>query len=232
MENDKLVNSYLELAKKYRPLPGQSFCVVAYFLLDPPTNDLYGMWYLIGTYATANEALDVAETVIRKTGIKSVFATKTCNWESLDNTFKPDRTKWVHTDKEALLRQQHEKEYREEIENIKDREKILLELEDDKIKENDPSTIQHYTYNWYTAIKNYSTVQYHQEKLKQALANYHKRVHLIRQQYSNQPELDSQWLSVIKQKLEQRKELNVYDALEHGYHQLKDEILHQYPSSS
>ena len=125
------INTWKALSKLKSP-SDQNYSVVAYFLVENPT-DVAGMYLPLGNYPTREKALERAEFVIQTTGHRQVFAAKMGVWQELNGEFRPDRTLLVPGDAEAKLRQQHASEQEKDRlrrEEQEDQEKELLAEKD------------------------------------------------------------------------------------------------------
>lgn len=204
---------------------GHEYCVVVYMLLDKVEDGKHGLWLCAGTYSTAEKAKKAAKEIIIETGITSVIATKCCQWEFLNEESDPDRIKWVASDKEAKYRLKAEKEYQKQVEAAKKQQKINRIIEEERERETDPSSIEHYTTNWYNAILNYSRLQYEKNKIKEIEQSFNERVSKIRKQYNVQPEYEERWLSKLKERLIETEEQDKYLMIESCAEKIKSIVL-------
>jgi hypothetical protein len=217
------INSYKALAK-LKPPAGQEFSVVAYFLADNP-KDVYGFYIPLGNFATKEKAKELVDHIIETTGHRSVYVMKTCSWQELDTQFRPDRTECVPVDQEGKLRRQNNKEQEEERIKLEKRQALEEDIIREKDAETDPTTIEHYTHNWFVAIKNHAAYRHYREQTDRAKASYDKRVRAIREQYTRQPEYDTQWLDRLKTRLQRSGETRIFDAIVKAVGELRRDIL-------
>ena len=222
-------NSFKQLMS-LSPPNGQQFSVVAYFIIDPPTNGRHGMWMHLGYYSSAKKAQTKAQQIIEQTGHPGVIVSPSCSWQYLDEN--PNNIKRVDTDVDGTLRSQHAKLYQQELARIRQREQIESSIEHDQEQSLVPTTIEHYTQNWYLTVRNFAAVEHYRKMLADAEQAYQKRVELIQQQYAQQPEFDTTWLPILKSKLAERGEDNVFELITQGYDQLKSSILSSGPNST
>ena len=111
LSRKKAINGFKKI-KDIRSRPGQEFCVMAYFLTDKISPEgSRGMWFLVGTFPQPDMAIKEAESLIRKTGINSIYAMQTCDWQEINDVFKPNRIKFVPPDRDNKLEEQHKEEY-------------------------------------------------------------------------------------------------------------------------
>ena len=212
-----------------RPPMDQEYVVHAYFFYSEPKDGVHGKHIYLGAYPTKSKALDVAHDVIKKTGHDCIRVMEACWWEDLDEKRRVDRT--LYTDPNANAKDL-ERQYREKIlregEEERERELISQELDEQTVKELDPTTMEHYVHNWYNAICNKSSLEHHREKVKYYEEKYQKRVDKIRSQHKIQPELDSEFLPIYEERMKRRKEMDLFITLKVGHEQLRDEILGEY----
>lgn len=224
IEVRKKIDTFLQLTE-VKIDDDQSFCVWAYILVDnPPPQGIYGMVIFLGAFKTYRQAKKHAKKIVMDSNYNSVFVSRSCSWEELTTESKPDRIKWVSTDRESHIREKARKEYEKEIKQHQKHEKLVKDLEKEKERELDPTTIEHYIHNWYNLIQNKFTIQHYRKLLDEAEQNYQKRADKIRQQYSKQPEFDETWLSILSERLKERDEFDVYETIESNAKLLRPEI--------
>jgi hypothetical protein len=221
----KLANTYKLLEKRNPPLD-QEYVVYAYFLYSEPKDGVYGKHIYLGSYPTKKRALAEANNISKNTGHDSIYICEACSWEDIDEKVRMDRTIRVDSNaKSEDLDRQFDKFINTQRKNKEKEDKISKDLEEQTVKELDPTTLEHYAHNWYLAIKNKAEWEYHKQQMEHYKEMYDKRVTLIRDQYKNQPELDKEWLDVYKERLSYRGERKVFDYMEQGYNLLRDDIL-------
>lgn len=221
----KLVNTYKLLQKRHPPTD-QEYVVHAYFLYSEPKDGIHGKHIYLGGYPKKSKALEVAHEIIRETGHDCVRVMEACWWEDLDEKKRVDRTLYMdpRVNVKDLERQYREKVLRE-AEEEEGRELISQELDEQSLKELDPTSMEHYAHNWYNAICNKSSLEYHREKVKYYEETYQKRVEKIRKQHQSQPNLDSEFLPVYEERMKRRKETDLFLTLKVGHEKLREEIL-------
>lgn len=225
LSREKAINSFKLIAKK-RPIVGQEFCVIAYFLSDQITSSgSRGMWFLVGTYPRPDIAEEAAISLIEESGIKSIYTMKTCDWQDINNKFEPNRIKSVPLGKDKRLQEQHLKEYEKTVQDFKKEQEIADEIEKEQELEIKNDSVEYYTRQWFLAIKNKSLVEDLTSKLKEATNNMNLRINNIRDSYKNHPEYEDQWLEILREKLPRRGEENILKALEKGHLEMIKTVL-------
>lgn len=225
-------NTFKNLMKTKLPY-GQQYCIWAYFLLDKPSDEgLYGKLIFLGAYQTKKDALEKATEIFKNTKHEGIIISIGGKWEDL--TTKPDmcKIKWVAEDHEAELHLQQEREMKKENKKREKAERIKKEIEIEMRNEDNPSTLDHYTQNWFLAVKDKAAIKMYRQKLEEMEKAYNKRVNLIQKQESLQPEMETIWLSSLETKMKDRDEAHIFASISTAARELGPEILpHRYPSS-
>jgi len=225
LTREAAINGYTQI-EKIHPLPGQEFCVVAYFLSNEIGPDgCHGMWYFIGTFSSAKKANKRAVNIIEKSGIKTVYATKTCTWQEINDKFTPDRIKMVPTDKRGKLRQQHEKEYQGLVENFERDREIREEIEEELTREFDEDSLEYYIQQWFQIIKNTALVEKLESDLKQAKKHQVKCIQNLKAAHAKNPEHENNWIPRLEDRLPKRGEDDLLNALKKGSDLMRPDIL-------
>ena len=220
-----LVNTYKTLEKWPVPID-QEFSIYAYFLYSQLENKRYGKQIFLGAYPTKIRALQEVEKIIKITGHDAIYISETCSWQDIDSQKNHDRTFKLDTN---LNSQELQKQFEEDLicqeKKEQKQEEIMRELEEQGKRELDPTTLEHYVHNWFNAIKNKASYEYHKAQMEHYQTMYHHRVNKIREQCHLQPELEDEWLTIYEQILKKRGEGNVFMMLAEGHQLLKEEIL-------
>lgn len=224
---DKATNTY-RLLEKLCPPHDQNYVVYAAIIFEEPLNGLHGYHIYLGSYSSRDKALERVQEIIDLTGHQTVYATKTCQWEAIDDIHRPDRTRFITpSDKNKInddLASKYHSNLKKELEREEKRKKIVHEIEEQQENENNPDTIEHYARNWFLAISNYAKLQFHDDKLKHFKSMFVKRKEQILDQYKKQPQFEDIWLDIYKDRLTERGEENVYHSLKNGHDELYNEI--------
>lgn len=225
LTREAAINGFLQI-EKILPNPGQEFCVVAYFICDQVAkNGSHGMWFFIGTFASADQAREKATEIIEKTGIRTVYAMKTCSWQEINDKFQPDRTQLVPVDKRGKLRQQHEKEYQEMSEQYEREKEIRQEVEDELTKESDVDSLEYYIQQWFRIIKNTATIEKLESELDQIKKQLTESTANLKNAYQRNPGHEGNWIPQLEERLPKRGEEQLLEALKMGSKELRDDIL-------
>jgi hypothetical protein len=221
----KLINTY-KLLEKMEPPDGQEFCIYAYILYSEKKDGVHGKQIYLGAYPTKKKALSKVQEIIKKTGHDCIYVSETCHWADIDEVIRPDRT--IYSDplsKDEDLERLYREKILRETEKEEERTLISQELEEQVTKELDSTTVEHYAHNWFNAIKNKASIEYHKQQLKYYEEHYNKRVEKIQKQYQNNPTVEEEWLNIYEQRLKQRKEEDIFIMMKEGHDLLIKDIL-------
>ena len=222
-----LVNTYKTLEKWPVPID-QEFSIYAYFLFSEPKDGKYGKQIFLGAYPTKVRAFQEIEKIIRKTGHDAIYMSETCSWQDIDSKKNHDRTFNLDTKtKSEELQQQFIRDITEKEKKRQKQEEIMKELDEQQEKELDPTTIEHYAHNWFNAIKNKASYEYHKKQMSLYESAYEQRKDKIREQYEKQPEFEREWLNIYEERLKRRNEEPIFMMLVEGHDNLKEEIFNK-----
>lgn len=203
---EKAVNTFkaLQLAS---PPTDHNYCVVAYFLTEEKAdNGCQGLWMCLGCYKDSDKAVERAQELIEITGHHSIFACSTCSWEELNEEVNTNRTKVIPVHLNERLDKQMEKE-RKRIEKLQEKEQLIRQEIDDEIKEeSDENSMAYYIRQWYVAIKNVISMEYHRKQLEEMTEAYNKRIENIKTSENNHPEYKKDWLPTLVGQYKRRSE--------------------------
>lgn len=221
INNKEIALRAYSLLSKRTPPVGSEYCVVVYLPLAKVQDGKYGLWYCAGCYCTREKACAAARDIIYETGISTVYATKCCQWEYLDEESKPDRIEWVPADKETKYRLAAEEKCKREMMKVEADQKLRSQIEAEQLAEANPDTIEAYTKNYYAAIRNYAHVQCLKRQLVEAEKEYQRYSDKVKTLGSKHPEYREQWLPRLKDKLTARSEMHHYQYIEAAASELK-----------
>lgn len=210
LNREKAINGYKKIMGIF-PEPGQSFLVCVWFLTtEIGKNGERGMLFPIKTCMTYGEAKDKAESVIKETGIDSVFVYPMCQWRSISDRKDRNHIALVSTDLDKNLNEQHKRQLAELEKEMKRHEEIADQIENEQEKEQDPTSIEHYIRNWFLAIRNKQLVDSYKKQAEEMESKYQLRLTMLQEQYSRQPEMESKFLPLLKEQLTMRDEGHIY----------------------
>jgi len=221
----KLANTY-KLLENRQPPTDQEFSIYAYFLYSEPKEGIHGKQIFLGGYPTKKKALVEVQKIMKETGHDSIYICETCSWEDISSVKRHDRTFKLDTRlKDEELQKQFEDEMKRKEDEQEQREQLRKEIELQGEMEQNPDTLDHYVHNWFNAIRNKSSYEYHKEQMEYYDKMYQKRADKIKKQYHVQPEYEDQWLDEYEKRLRRRGEEDVFIMMKVGHEALKDEVL-------
>lgn len=229
LTKEKFINGYKSI-QNIKPIVGQEYCIVAYILFDciSPEGDR-GFWIFIRTCSNKEQAINYAHEIIETTGIKSVYAYKTCTWEKISTNFKPDSISYVtpkeKDEKEAVLDKQHKKEYDEMVQSLQKQEKIAEEIDNTIEEEKDINSLEYYKRLWFLIIKNNTEIINTKLKLQQLEQKQIERISMLHMARTKNPNYEKEWLPLIVNRLKERDEESMAIYLQEQYNELKNSIL-------
>lgn len=223
MEEELAING-LNNIKKIKSIPGQKYCVIAYFLIpvneiNVPENKIQsrGLWYLIGTYSKKTKADEVAINLIKSTGIKTIYSKLTCKWNSLDIRTNNNGIKYVDSNEDKLLKDHRVRERKDIKESYLKQEEMQKEINEEQENEMDHDSIEYYTRQWYLTIKSRSQF----EEAKKNLDTYEQKYNNINNKMKElillHPEYEKTWLNRLETRLEKRGETNIFEMIKEGH---------------
>lgn len=221
----------LRALMKLQPRPGCEWCVMAYALnaniLDSSGNidDFYGMAFSLGSFTNRDDAVHHAKSIIASTGHPAISVVRYGFPMRLETKTKtPDATEvYVNENKEIV--ELESQQYRKDKENYERQITLSEELTREAELETDPSHIEHFKRQCYLAVKHKTMINHYNHELETSSASYERAKLAIQSHYSQYPEHESQWLPYLKDKLSERGEMPLYNAIEGGYKLIRDELL-------
>ena len=149
---------------------------------------------------------------------------KTCDWQDINDKFSPDRTKLVPIGRDMKLREQHNREYQDQVDRFEKEKEISREIEEEQERELSADSVEYYTRQWYLAIKNRAAIESMKQQLGDLEKSYDRRINNIREAYRRHPEHDDVWLRNLGEKLPKRREEKLLELIQQGYKEMKDEV--------
>lgn len=213
------------------PPEGQKYAVYTYLLnsevcgKDGQPDNLYGFISIIGCYPTMVEAQNKCREILQKYPLRNAKAVKLGYPAALKITPDPEAVTYLTANEKGQLEDIQTIQWKKDQEIWKKRTNLEKEIGIEKEKEIDPEDYEYYRNQWYLAIKNKSLYEVKSKESLVANNNYDQHVKNIREAYRKHPEHDIEFLSRWKEKLINRDEYHLYQAIEKSYLLLRDEIL-------
>lgn len=223
LETEKFLEIYTGLGKKIHPVPGQSFVILIYLLQNPPKDGVHGMIFPVSVHSTYETAKNKAEQICREHQVDVCRIYPMAKWRYIAEKAPTSQVKYAPSDSE--LKRFEADNHQKKVAVFKKEVEIRDKIEEEHLKSDQPGSIEHYTYCWYRAVKHKSKIEYLKKQLAETEKSYQEEVTAIRADHQSDPSLDEKWLEVLKSKLEEREEQDVYSAVVTGYKHLRDEII-------
>lgn len=192
---------------------------------DGTLDDLHAMIFLLGSFDTKEKAETHAKCVIEETGHPDIRVAK--YGVAIPLTIKDDFStiSLVSIDTTGKIRDLETAQYKKDKECYEKRLKLERDLIQESEEEFDPENIEYFKRQCYLAIKYKAQYESQMKELEIINNNYKKREKLLREHYEKYPEHEKEWLPYLKEKLTERGELPLYDAIETEYEKHRDELL-------
>jgi len=224
------INS-LQALTRLKPKRGSEWCTFAFVLNrdmikpDGSLDELHAVVFPLGAFDEQEKAEKHAKSIIEITGHPGVIAACYGSPIPLTTNFDPSVVEDVPVNMKGRLIKLESDQYKRDREQYEERAKIERELVKEAEEETDPDHIEHFKRQCYLAIKAKAKYQHHLDEYKSALDAYKKRESLVRDHYNRHPEHEKEWLPYLKEKLIERGESDLYQMLETGYNELRNELL-------
>ncbi len=226
IEQDRYVKRWHKLQNKYKPKPGQDFCVFVYSLSNKIGSDgLRGLWYIVGTYSDSDDAIKMAKKIRDETGL-TVVATETCDIlpikpiidDSKIFNMSDDEREMGMNNQEILDRDEELRKYDEQM-SIKDA------INEDRRKGQDKNGIEHYRQEWYDRIMLELEILEIEKTMREKVKERSKKNSYIRSLYNKNPNYEEQLPNNLKNILEQIREDKYINMILEVHKSLQNEII-------
>lgn len=224
------INS-LQAIMRLRPKAGCEWSTFAFSLnrdIVKPNgeiDDLYAVVFPLGSFYDRDAAEEHAKNVIETTGHPGIITARYGTPVKLTTKFDPNLVVDVPVDIKGRIIQLESSQYKRDKEEFEKRAKIEREILKEAEEETDVNSIEHFKRQCYLALKNRSNYEMHNKEASEAWANYKKRESLVRDHFKRHPEHEQNWLDHLKEKLTERGEHNLYEAMKHSYGEIREELL-------
>lgn len=190
---------------------------------DGTMDDLYAMIFPLGSFKTQAEAETHAKNIILKTGHPAVTVAKYAAAVPLARNSKKTE---VLIDKENnKIIELESQQYKHDKEIYEKRLKMERDLLKEVSEESDPESLEYFKRQVFLAVKNRTRLEYLKKELEEIEKNYLEYQDKVREHFSKYPEHEKEFLPYLKDKLTERGELQLYYAVDSGYHKIREELL-------
>lgn len=221
----------LQAITKLRPITGCKYCVYTYALnkdiinSDGKVDDFRGMFFIVGCFDSKKEAEDHIKDLIIKTKHSNFYISEYGKPIRIETNIDSSNISKIYVDNNNKIKEMENEKYKQDKEFYEKQIKLGQDINKECEDECDLNHIEHFKRQCYLCIKNKTMYETHKKNMETSLENYKKREILVREHYEKHPEHEKQWLEYLKEKLQERGELALYNTIEKGYEQYRDEIL-------
>lgn len=229
----KPIDSLKLIMKSSPPNKCYPWSVFAYVLnkdmLNPDgtLDDLHGIIFPLGSFKTEKKAFSHCEKVIRDTGHPAVVA---CNYGKpfrLTSNINELNTEKIYVDDTGKIQKFQDDINKQQRETYEKRKRVEKEITEEANLETDESSIEYFKRQCYLAIKNKARLEHSAKELCESFDCFTKRKDNAYKHYLKFPEHEKEWLPLLKERLDQRGESELYKYIEFGYKSLRQEILNE-----
>jgi len=221
----------LQAIVKLKPLAECRFNVFTYALnqdivdKDGNIDDFRGMFFIVGSFATKNKAEKHLEDLILKTKHHEFYIAEYGKPIRIETKIDSSNISRIYVDNNNEIKKLETEQYKRDKEAYEKRIKIEKDIVKETENEYDKNHIDHFQRQCTLAIKNKIAYETHKLNMEKSLSNYDKNLVELREHYKNHPEHEEQWLPNLKEKLQERNELCMYNMIESNYEKFRDEFL-------
>lgn len=204
------------------------WCVMAYALNKDMNKDssLYGMCFLLGSFDEREKAESHAKNLIAKTGHSGIVVAKYGYPVPLTTNKTSIPIEEVSVDTRGKIIEMENEQFKKEKADFEKRSKIEEDLVRESEEELKPDTVEYFKRQCYLSITNKASYEFHKSEMKKYEDAYTKREINVKEHYKKYPEHEKQWLPLLKEKLVERGELNLYKHIESAYGEIRETLLH------
>ena len=207
------------------PPASLSWCVFAYAIPVDADDTLKAVVFMLGAFTTQELATAHAKSIIEKTGHSKIVVAKYGMPVQLSNTIDQAVVTAVPVDLNNKLIQLEQEDYIKQKEFFEQKQKIEQELLLEMDHEENVHDIEHYKYNMYLTLKHYDMYEQLRTKSNDMFQLYKKRREHVLSHFKSHPMHDAQFLDFLKQKLEPRGEMPLFEWIKQKYEQHRGMIL-------
>lgn len=206
------INGYLAL--KYLFKDPKVFIVVVYTLVSKDDSTLFedgtlGDLIVCGVFNNIEEAEGRAFDIMSQTRVNSVLIFNQGEWQHLNNVFDPDRTDFVPPDLHKTLDSAQRRDLKNDYLEKRRLERIQKEVAEEKKREEDPTTLDHYIKNWWDSISDFNAWKNSEREAAEHKKNYEKTIEKVKLQETKQPEHKLVWFETLFTQLRDRDETHM-----------------------
>lgn len=221
----------LQAITKLRPISGCKYGVYTYALnkdiidKDGKVDDFRGVFFLLGTFDEKTDAENHVKNLMIKTKHSEFYISEYGKVIRIETNIDTSNISKVYFDSNNKIKQLETEQYMKDKEIYEKKMKLENDIVQEAENEFDPNHIDHFQRQCYLALKNKVNYETKKIEMEKILNNYEKNIKSIREHYTAHPEHEGQWLPNLKNKLQERGEVNMYTMIESNYSKYRDELL-------
>jgi ribosomal protein S13 len=221
----------LQAITKLRAISGCRYCVYTFALnqdiidKDGKVDDFRGMFFILGTFDSIKDAENHIKDLIVKTKHSEFFISEYGKPIRISTEIDSSNISKIHIDTNNKIKELESEQYKKDKEVYEKRIKLENDIVQETENEYNVDHIDHFQRQCYLAIKNKISYETRKEDMEKILKNYEKNIVVLRDHYTKHPEHEKEWLPNLKEKLQERAELPMYNMIESNYEKYREELL-------
>ena len=225
VDNSTLIEQLKKLTQQFKPDPSQSYLVWVKFLTkEISSKGEHGIYYIVGIYPRADQALEVAQKIIETTGIPNVYVEPTGRINTLQQTDPNAKTGVIDpktsqnnkriVDRMAAVQEDLFKQAEEDQLFSINRKNAI---DSEKLSRDDNDSLEYYAHLWFR----FFTMKAHNDEQQKTAGQISKKLvsltKEINQLQVGHPDYKEKWLPHYQKYCEKTGETYLYDQLKTQY---------------
>lgn len=225
IDNSTIIQQLKKLTQQFRPDPSQAYLVWIKLLTKEVSSDgEHGIFYVVGTYPRADQALEIAQKIVEKTGIPNVYVEPTGTINTLQQS-DPNARKGVIDPKTP----QKNKRIVDQMAAVQ--EDLFRQAEEDQLfsitrkttingekgARNKVGSLEYYAHLWYRTL----TLKAHLNQQEETAGKISKKITSLSEEITQldekNPDYQKKWLPHYRQYCEKTGETSLYEKLKFQY---------------
>jgi hypothetical protein len=221
----------LQAITKLKPISECRYCVYTYALnqniIDEngKVDDFRGMFFILGTFDTKTAAENHLKDLVIETKHREFYISEYAKPIRIETNIDSSNISKIYVDSQNKIKQLETEQYRKDKELYERKVKIGNDIVQETENEFDVDHIDHFQRHCDLALKAKLSHEIYKQNTEKALSNYEKHVKVIREHYDKHPEHEEKWLPNLKEKLQERGEIPMYNIIESNYEKYRSDLL-------
>lgn len=224
-DNSTIIQQLKKLTQTFRPDPSQSYMVwIKLLTKEISSKGEHGLYYVVGTYPRADQALELAKKIIEETGIVNVYVEPTGRINTLQqsdpnarkgviNLKTPQKNKRIVNQMAAVQEDLFKQAEEDQLFSLTRKNTI----DGEKGARSKPGSLSSYAHRWFKILQLKTHINQQQEtatKISKKIISLSKE---ITQLDTKHPEYQKKWLPHYKKYCEKTGETDLYEKLKSQY---------------